>query len=80
MTLAMHCNQCGSTEVLGDAYAFWDEDSQQWSLNGEVFDKGASCDGECGGEETRIEEVDITNLPPHTALSLTAAWAEAEEV
>jgi hypothetical protein len=45
------CYHCGSGDVLCDAYAAWDVDSQQWELSS-TFDKGAFCNA-CDGE-TRI--------------------------
>jgi hypothetical protein len=34
------CSDCGSDDVLADAYAEWDVVEQQWSLQN-TFDKGA---------------------------------------
>jgi hypothetical protein len=48
----MVCEDCGSTDVMRDAWAHWDVESQDWVL-GAVFDY-AHCDA-CGGE-TNIEE------------------------
>jgi hypothetical protein len=76
MKLAMHCDYCGSPHILADAYAQWSVDAQEWELT-DTYPKGDFCPV-CDGE-ARILEVDITNLPPHTALSLAAAWADAEE-
>lgn len=28
-----HCRSCGSTEILRDAYACWDQDRQEWVLH-----------------------------------------------
>ena len=39
-TLEMVCSQCGSEEVLADAYAQWNVGSQQWEIV-ETFEKGA---------------------------------------
>jgi hypothetical protein len=50
--LQMHCERCGSTHVMRDAWAHWDVVSQDWVL-GAVFDY-AHCD-RCG-RETDIEE------------------------
>lgn len=49
----MVCSQCGSEEVLADAYAQWNVGSQQWEIV-ETFEKGAYC-SKCDSE-TRIEE------------------------
>jgi len=48
MGIRIVCGTCGSTEVVRDAWAAWDEDTQQWVLEN-VFDE-AYCH-EC--EETR---------------------------
>jgi hypothetical protein len=49
----MVCCECGSEDVLADAYAEWDAVAQVWELV-ETFPKGAYCsDCGCG---TRIEE------------------------
>ncbi len=50
--LQMVCEECGSTDVMHDAWAVWDVRAQDWVL-GAVFDY-AHCD-RCGGE-TDIEE------------------------
>ncbi len=42
------CSECGSDDILNDAYAEWDNDGQSWILQ-QVFDKGAICQ-DCGGE------------------------------
>lgn len=52
----MVCSTCKSDEVLCDAYAEWDVDTQKWELQN-TFDKGAFC-AKCDGE-TRLEEVEI---------------------
>ncbi len=43
------CSRCHSTEVRHDAWAEWDEDSQEWVLS-ELFDYAycLDCDGETG--------------------------------
>jgi DNA-directed RNA polymerase subunit RPC12/RpoP len=73
-TLAMHCDYCGSPHILADAYAQWSVDAQEWELT-DTYPKGDFCPV-CDGE-ARILEVDITNLPPHTALSFSDAKADA---
>ncbi len=43
------CHECGSSDVLCDAFAEWDVDEQEWVLNS-TYDKGAQCEtcqGEC---------------------------------
>ncbi len=42
------CSECASDDVLNDAYAEWDMDSQSWIIQ-QVFDKGTICQ-DCGGE------------------------------
>ena len=46
--IAYVCDFCGSEEVLVDAWAQWDKDSQRWELFN-TFDAAfcAECDGEC---------------------------------
>lgn len=53
MRLKMICENCGSENVMHDAWAEWDFDNQQWTL-GNVFDYAycTDCDG-----ETHIVEV-----------------------
>ena len=50
------CSECGSKNVLFDAWAWWDEDKQTFVLD-EVFDYCfcADCDS-----ETKPEHIDIT--------------------
>jgi len=54
--VAMVCRECGSTDVVADAYAAWDTEKQEWTV-ANVFEKGAYCD-ECDGE-TRIDAVPL---------------------
>jgi hypothetical protein len=45
----MVCEICGSDDVLADAYAEWNVETQEWELQN-TFDKGSwcnACDGEC---------------------------------
>lgn len=59
--MKMVCGRCGSEEVRRDAWAVWDVDQQEWSLQN-VFDY-AICESEqCDGKETRIEEVPVDDL------------------
>ena len=53
--LQMICQNCGSINVVADAYASWSVDKQEWEVQN-TFDKGAYCD-DCEGE-TRIDEVE----------------------
>jgi hypothetical protein len=48
----MVCAHCGSEDVVADAYAEWDVESQTWEIT-QTFDKGGYC-SQCDGE-TRIE-------------------------
>ena len=54
--LRMVCEECGSPEVTRDAWAEWDEDTQDWVL-GAVFDYAYShkCQGDAHIEEVPIE-------------------------
>ena len=49
------CNRCGSSDVLADAYASWNMETQDWEL-ASTFDKGSYCEA-CDGE-TRLEWID----------------------
>ena len=51
------CRECGSDDVLCDAYAEWDVVEQHWSLQN-TFGRGAWCNT-CDGE-TRLNAVAIT--------------------
>ena len=57
--VAMVCSECGSTEVLADAYAEWDTEAQDWAV-ASTFEKGAHC-AECDGD-TRIDAVPLKRL------------------
>lgn len=50
--IKMVCGKCGGENVMCDAWAVWNTDSQEWEL-GAMFDYG-HCD-DCDGE-TKIEE------------------------
>jgi len=47
------CRECGSDNVMRDAWAVWSVDAQEWEL-GTVFDQGF-CD-DCGGEASLDEK------------------------
>lgn len=64
MKLRMKCRDCGSTSVLRDAYAEWNEESQEWELQN-IFDAAICCSEECDGGETEIEEEEITIEKDH---------------
>jgi hypothetical protein len=56
--LRMVCAECGSDNVLADAYAAWNFEAQCWEVHGDVFDKGSvceECDGECSIESEEVE-------------------------
>lgn len=54
--LRMVCPECGSTGVVRDAYAEWDEEEQDWVLLA-VYDH-AACN-ECGKDDITIIEEEI---------------------
>ena len=37
------CSNCGSEDILMDAYASWDFDKQEWKLHA-IFDKQSVCE------------------------------------
>ena len=52
------CADCGSADVLADAFAEWDFANQCWTVQS-VMDKGhycLACDGECRIEEHELSE------------------------
>jgi len=55
MKLQMCCSECGSKDVLVDAWASWDEVNQEWELSS-TFDQ-AFC--EDYNSETSIDEIEI---------------------
>jgi hypothetical protein len=51
------CTACGSVDVLVDAYACWNVETQTFEIH-DTFDKGhfcRTCDGECRVEERQLE-------------------------
>ena len=46
------CNRCGCSDIVADAAARWDVESQKWEIS-DVYEKGHYCE-ECNGE-TRID-------------------------
>lgn len=54
------CQECGSTEVVKDAWAEWDEETQEWVLQN-VFDMGycQNCESSSNGG-LNIEDQEIT--------------------
>lgn len=55
MRIKIVCAHCGSDDVMRDAWAVWNEETQQWEL-GAVFD-AAFCE-KCEGDAT-LEEVEL---------------------
>lgn len=52
----MKCKNCGSTEILRDAYARWDQETQEWVLHS-IYDEALCvCCGTTGWNN--IEEDD----------------------
>jgi hypothetical protein len=60
----MVCRECGSEDVLADAFAEWNVEKQEWEINN-IFDKGAYCNS-CD-EESRIEEVPLMESPDESS-------------
>lgn len=48
MKIRMTCSDCGSENVLRDAWASWNVETQEWEL-GQVFDEAfcEQCEGAC---------------------------------
>jgi len=46
--LTMRCSNCGSEDVVRDAWARWSFEQQEWEL-GEIFDYAycETCEGDC---------------------------------
>lgn len=55
----MVCRNCGSEDVICDAYAVWDFSNQVWVIDS-TFDKGAYCNA-CDGETRIVEKEDTGN-------------------
>ena len=56
------CSECGSENVLKDAYVEWNMAAQEWKIQ-QVFDKAAIC-GDCGGE-TSLDWIRLDMALPH---------------
>lgn len=67
------CSECGSADVVFDAYAAWDRDRQKMELSAE-FDQ-AYCEGKCEGECS----VDWVPLTPELQAELDAKELEEAE-
>ena len=66
------CNRCGSNAVLVDAYAEWDMDAQNWTLQN-TFQQ-AVCEA-CGGEAS-LDWKDVPDPVDAQACSVPLALAE----
>lgn len=57
------CAYCNSTEVLADAFAKWNVDTQKWEVES-TFDKGATCAQceESGRSDHRIEMIELESF------------------
>ena len=51
------CRECGSDDVIADAFAAWDVETQQWKVT-QAFEKGGCCEA-CGEQDIRFDWVDI---------------------
>ena len=51
------CSECGSDNVLADAYARWNSEKNDWELDS-TFDSYYcnECEGECSVEDVEIEK------------------------
>ncbi len=56
--IKMVCTECGSDEVLADAYVQWGVEKQEWIVQN-VFEKGDYCDS-CDGE-ARYEAIELAD-------------------
>ena len=56
------CGECGSRNVMRDAWAVWNTETQRWEL-GNVFDDGhcEDCEGEASLEEIPLDESEAAN-------------------
>ena len=57
MKVSYVCTECGSNNVMWDAWAKWDEDTQEMYMEN-YYDHTYcnNCDGECSVEEVVIDE------------------------
>lgn len=49
------CYECGSSDVLADAYAVWNLELQMWEI-ASVYDKESFCNA-CDGETRIVDDV-----------------------
>ena len=61
--LKMVCAECGSEDVLRDAWAEWCVETQEWVLQN-VFDDAycEKCEGECSIEGVVLTEDEVEDL------------------
>jgi hypothetical protein len=57
MKIKKTCSECGTEDILFDAWAQWNSGRQEYFLV-DVYPKAicSNCGGECGVNETQIEE------------------------
>ena len=57
MKKGYRCTHCGSEDILCDAYAKWNIESQKWELYN-VFQQEycEQCEGECSTDEFQIKQ------------------------
>jgi hypothetical protein len=51
------CQECGSDDVIADAFAYWDAEKQDWQVS-QAFEKGGCCEA-CGAQDIRFDWVDV---------------------
>lgn len=79
------CSTCGSENVMRDAWAVWNPDTQDWEL-GNVFDAGHcdDCDGEASLSEEEIRPVyEVTAAGFNGGTDATddrVLWVEADSL
>ena len=59
MKFFFECSQCKSTDILADAYAEWNMETQAWELQNVLY-KGAYCNA-CDGPTNLVEGEDNAN-------------------
>jgi len=70
MKIKLKCPKCGGDNILADAYAGWNEDTQEWELHSTYDDR--TCD-DCG-ESTKPIEIEIKN-PVFEDLTFNSIWS-----
>jgi hypothetical protein len=56
------CLCCRSSDILFDAYAHWNQETQAWEVHG-TYDKGSYC-RRCDDDEARVEWVPVDAPEP----------------